>query len=74
MDITQLEAEVLALPSAARAALAQRLLLSLEDVSEAEFDQLWAEESLRRAAEFDAGRVQAISADEVARKARALLR
>ena len=74
MDITQLEAEVLALPSEARAALAQRLLLSLEDVTEAEFDHLWGEESLRRVADLDSGRAQTIPADEVARKARALLR
>lgn len=74
MDITQLEAEALSLPLDARAELAQKLLNSLEDISDAEFSRLWAEESVRRAAEADSGLVESIPAEEVARKARALLR
>jgi hypothetical protein len=54
--------------------LAQRLLLSLEEVSESEFEQLWADESVRRVAEFDAGKSVSISGEEVAKKVRALLR
>lgn len=73
MDLSQLEAELLSLPSDARAALAQKLLDSLEEVSEAEFDRLWGEESARRLAAADTGPA-AIPGDEVARKARALLR
>jgi hypothetical protein len=46
----------------------QRLLLSLEEISEPEFDRLWGEESARRAAEFDAGKAQAISGEEAQRK------
>lgn len=74
MDLAQLESEVLSLPVQERAALVQRLLLSLEEISEPEFDRLWGEESARRAAEIDAGKVQAIPGEEVAKKARALLR
>jgi putative addiction module component (TIGR02574 family) len=74
MDLAQLETELLSLPSDARAALAQKLLDSLEDVSEAEFDRLWGDESARRAAEADSGKVKAVPADEVAQKVRALLR
>lgn len=74
MNLAQLESEVFALPIQDRAALAKRLLLSLEDISENEFDSLWGEESARRVAEFDAGTVQAIPGDGVAIKARALLR
>jgi len=74
MDFAQLESEVLSLPVQERAALVQRLLLSLEEISEPEFDRLWGEESARRAAELDAGKVQAIPGEEVAKKARALLR
>lgn len=74
MDASHIEAEALALPLEARAALVHRLLLSLEDVSEPEFDRIWGEESARRTAEFDAGHVGAISGSEVAKKARALLR
>ncbi|OQW75519.1 MAG: addiction module antitoxin RelB [Proteobacteria bacterium ST_bin11] len=74
MNLTQLEAEIFSLPLQDRAALAQRLLLSLEDVSESEFEQLWGDESVRRLAEFDAGKVKSISGKAVAEKARALLR
>jgi putative addiction module component (TIGR02574 family) len=74
MGIKEIEAEELALPSEERASLAHRLLLSLEEISDAEFDRLWGDESSRRAAEVDSGRVQTIPADEVARKAKALLR
>ena len=74
MNISQIESEIFSLPIEQRANLAHRLLLSLEEPSEAEFDRLWGEESARRAAEFDSGKVQAIPGEEVAAKARALLR
>lgn len=73
-DIARLESEALALPAEARAALAQRLLLSLDEVDDAEFERLWGEESAHRLGAFDAGRGTSKSADEVALKARALLR
>ena len=74
VDIDKLEAEVLALPAEVRASLAYRLLASLEEVSEADFERLWGDESALRAAEVDAGTVQTVPAEDVARKARALLR
>lgn len=74
MNLLQIESEALALPVQERAALAQRLLLSLEDISDQEFEKLWADESVRRAADFDSGKTTSISGEEVARKARALLR
>ena len=55
-DVEELEAWALSLPIDARAALARRLLKSLEEVSEAEHEQLWGDESLRPAAEADSGR------------------
>jgi len=73
MNLLQIESEALELPVLDRAALAQRLLLSLEDVSESEFEQLWADESARRVAKFDAGNSLSISSEEVAKRARALL-
>ncbi len=73
MTLTQLETEIFALPIQDRTSLIQRLLLSLEDISESEFETLWAIESAQRAAQFDAGEVQSISGEEVAKKARALL-
>ena len=74
MNLLQIESEALALPVEERAALAQRLLLSLENISDQEFEQLWTEESVRRAADFDVDKTSSISGEEVAKKARALLR
>lgn len=74
MKLAQIAAEALALTTDERAALAQKLLGSLGDIPEPEFDRLWGEESARRAADLDSGRTKAISGREVARKARKLLR
>ncbi len=74
MNLAQLESEIFSLPIQDRAVLVQRLLLSLEEISEPEFDNLWGEVSAHRAAEFDTGKVQAISGEEVEKKVRALLR
>jgi putative addiction module component (TIGR02574 family) len=57
-----------------RAALAERLLASLEELTEEEAERLWAEESQRRLEEYRAGRGKAISAEEVHKKAKSLLR
>jgi len=52
MNLAQLEAEIFSLPLQDRAALAERLLLSLEEVSESELERLWGEQSARRVANF----------------------
>lgn len=57
-----------------RAALAERLLASLEELSEDEADRLWAEEAQRRLEEYRAGRARVVQADEVHAKAEQLLR
>jgi putative addiction module component (TIGR02574 family) len=57
-----------------RARLAQELLASLDAVSAEDAERLWADEAERRLAEFRAGRISAVPADEVAQKARRLLR
>ena len=74
MDPQTVEHEALRLPPEDRAKLAQKLLLSLDTLSEEESEQAWLIEAGRRARELDRGDVQSISADEVRRKARALLR
>ena len=74
MTLDHIQSEALSLSLNERALLAQRLLLSLEEISESEFDRLWGEESAARAARFDSSQVQAIPGEEVAAKARALLR
>lgn len=56
-----------------RATLAERLLASLEEITEEEADHLWAEEAERRLKEYRAGRAQAVQADEVHAKAEQLL-
>jgi putative addiction module component (TIGR02574 family) len=47
---------------------------SLDDLSEEESDRLWAEEAERRFADYKAGNVEAIPADEVFAHLRARLR
>jgi putative addiction module component (TIGR02574 family) len=74
MDVELLEREVLKLPAEDRARLARELLQSLDELQPQELDRLWLEESSRRAAQIDAGEIDLVSAEEVDRKARALLR
>ena len=74
MKSKELQRAVLELPADERAELAQRLLLSLDDPSEEELSRLWLSEAAQRARELDSGDVQPIAAEDVRRKARALLR
>lgn len=61
-DLTE---KALELPLAQRAELARQLLDSLEDISEEENDALWAAEAERRYADFRAGKIKAVPAEEV---------
>jgi putative addiction module component (TIGR02574 family) len=75
MAPTTIRRAALALPSDERAALAAELLASLDEGgdelgSDLEWDSAWGDELERRADEFDAGRVEAVSADEVFADAR----
>ncbi len=74
MELELLEQEALRLPAAARAKLAFELLESLDTLTESEAEEMWLDEAQRRLAELEAGLVQAVPAEEVDRKARALLR
>lgn len=74
MNPKRIEEEALHLSEEERAKLAQKLLLSLDTPSETEIAQDWLIEANRRARELDEGLVQPISAEEVRRKAQALLR
>lgn len=51
-----------------RATLAERLLASLEELSEEEAERLWAEEAQRRLEEYRAGRAKAVPAEAVREK------
>ena len=74
MDSKTLQEAALSLPPDERAALAEKLLLSLDEPSDVEREQAWLSEAARRAYEIDRGEVQAIPAEDVRRKARSLLR
>ncbi|MEW6299765.1 MAG: addiction module protein [Thermodesulfobacteriota bacterium] len=68
-----LETEALKLSPRLRARLAEKLLQSLETLSEAENEQLWAEEALRRNEELETDTAAARPAEEVFREASARL-
>ena len=57
-----------------RARFARELLDSPEQLPPQELDSLWLDESSHRAAQIDAGEVTLVSAEEVDRKARAIIR
>jgi putative addiction module component (TIGR02574 family) len=65
MDATELLNEALGLPAEARAALAVRLIESLDETVDPNAESLWAEEITRRLKEFDEGRAHTIPWSEV---------
>ena len=69
MSIEELEAEALKLDPKSRARLAERLLVSLDELSEEEAAELWAAEAQRRDAQMDADPSSARPADDVFRAA-----
>lgn len=64
MTIEEIEREALALPSEARARLADRLVESLTAAEVSRIDELWAAEAKRRRDEVRQGRVQTIPGPE----------
>jgi putative addiction module component (TIGR02574 family) len=73
MDLQKIEDEALNLPKAERTHLIQRLVLSLDSPSTEELRVDWLAEARRRAEELDKGSVQAVSGEDVLRRARALI-
>ena len=74
MNSRAIEKEALELPVEKRAKLAQRLLESLEDLSEAEAEKLWLQEASRRAAEIDEGKVRLVKSEDLERRVRARIK
>lgn len=74
MSTEELEVEALKLAPRDRARLAERLLQSLETLSDEENAKLWAEEAQRRDQAWDANPSSGRPADEVFRTARARLK
>ena len=70
MSIQELESEAMKLDPKARARLAEKLLESLETLSDEENERLWAEEAGRRDSAPDADQDDSRTADEVLRDAR----
>lgn len=73
-DLHSVLKDALVLSDRDRAALANELLASLDQISEEESERLWAEEAQRRLQGFREGKTQAIPAAEVAQKAAKLFR
>jgi putative addiction module component (TIGR02574 family) len=74
MKVQEIEKEALQLSSRERALLAEHLIGSLEADTDPDAERHWIEESERRYAEYKAGRVKAIPADQVFKNARAKLK
>lgn len=73
MDLATLSAAALALDPRSRAALAHQLIESLDQLTPAENESLWAEVAGDRLAELRAGKLEAIPGDQVLAEGRALL-
>jgi hypothetical protein len=73
MNLEELETEALKLSPDLRARLAEKLLHSLEALSDAENERLWAEEALRRHDELESGAAAVRSGEDVFRDARSRL-
>lgn len=73
MKPEELEAEIMKLSSEARATLAEKIILSLEEPSESENERLWVAEAERRLKEIRQGVVAEIPAEEVFRRAKAAI-
>lgn len=63
ITVEQIADETLALPSEARALLADRLVESLDPAEEGYIRQLWLQEAERRVAEVRSGAVKTVSAE-----------
>lgn len=64
-DLDLITQEALALPSSARAVLAERLLQSLDENELSDVEDAWILEAERRRQELKSGKVSGIAADEV---------
>ncbi len=73
MSVEQITDEVLALPSEARALLADRLVESLDPAEDGYIHQLWATEARRRLDDVRSGRVKTIPGEEALAQVRQAL-
>lgn len=73
-EVDDLTRRVLSLGVKERARLAERLIESLDELSEDEAAEVWASEAERRLRAYHAGEIQAIAAEQVLKEAEDLLR
>ncbi len=73
-SVEQLALDVLALPASARAHLAHRLLMSLDESHDADTEAFALREALRRSDEIDRGVVRPVPLVEAVERLRAGLR
>jgi putative addiction module component (TIGR02574 family) len=73
-DLDELLRTALSLDVQDRARLAEKLLASLDALSEEEAGRLWADEAERRLRDYQAGRSGAVSAGDVAQRVQRLFR
>jgi putative addiction module component (TIGR02574 family) len=74
LDLDEILQKALSLDVDGRAVLAERLLQSLDSLSDVEADRLWADESERRLQDFRAGKASSTPASIVFDKAKKLLK
>jgi putative addiction module component (TIGR02574 family) len=72
-DISELLKKAMALPAAARAALAGSLLESLDDAVDEGAEAAWQKEIARRIQELDSGRVKPVAWAEARQQISAIL-
>lgn len=72
--ISEIEEEIRSLDRPAQERLLRALLEELDGPPDMNADRAWLDEVQRRSAEFDAGRVRAIPAEEVFERVRARLK
>jgi len=69
MTMQKIESEALNLDMPSRANLVGKLLLSLDEPTVSEVEQLWLDEAERRLDDFRTGKVQGIPGSEVFKRA-----
>ncbi|MCC5849539.1 MAG: addiction module protein [Verrucomicrobia bacterium] len=72
-QLLKFQEQALKLPPCDRAALAEQLIASLDELSIEQNEQLWLEEAERRYRDYKSGTVPARFAEDVLRDARAVL-
>ncbi len=68
--IQEFEEQALKLPAHDRAALAERLIASLDELSTAENERMWVEEAEARYEAYKRGEIESVSAEEAIREIR----